>query len=103
MCRLVTNWLKVNKMRHIILLNPIQLTSLSMELELLEWEHQRCDIAGVSVISYCSIMGFGNGMDKDLCRRRIMDEKVFERAYAAGAAMSLDEATAYALGEIGEP
>ena len=32
-----------------------------------------------------------------------MDDEVFERAYAEGAAMSLDEATAYALGEIGEP
>jgi tetratricopeptide (TPR) repeat protein len=34
--------------------------------------------------------------------REVMGEEVFERAYAEGAAMSLDEATVYALGEIGE-
>jgi predicted ATPase/class 3 adenylate cyclase len=34
--------------------------------------------------------------------REAMGEEVFERAYAEGAAMSLNEATAYALGEVGE-
>ena len=33
--------------------------------------------------------------------REVMGDEIFERAYAAGAAMSLDEATAYALEEIG--
>jgi len=32
--------------------------------------------------------------------REVMSDEVFERSYAEGAAMSLDEATAYALGEI---
>jgi predicted ATPase/class 3 adenylate cyclase len=32
--------------------------------------------------------------------REVMGDEVFERSYAEGASMSLDEATAYALGEI---
>lgn len=35
--------------------------------------------------------------------RKVMGDEVFERAYAEGAAMSLEEATAYALGETGLP
>jgi len=34
--------------------------------------------------------------------REVMDDEVFERMYAEGAAMSLDEATTYALGETGD-
>lgn len=35
--------------------------------------------------------------------REVMGDEVFERAYAEGAAMNLDEATAYTLGDIAEP